>query len=175
MTSVTTAEWTRPPPVPVMVSVVVPLGTLCWVDTVSTEVPETVRDEGVNAAVARLGKPLTVNPTAPEKPAPRVTVTVYVVDAPREIVRTKGVADSVKSPLTTSATLTLRLSGPLVPAIVNVYAPSGVAALVATLSVVEPDPVSEAGLNEAVAPEGSPVTLNFTVPLNPDAGVSVVV
>ena len=35
------------------------------------------------------------------------------------------------------------------------------------MSVEEPDPVTEAGLNEDAAPEGTPPALNETTPLNP--------
>ena len=49
--------------------------------------------------------------------------------------------------------------------IVSVNTPVGVDALVATLSVDEPDLVIVVGLNEAVAPVGSPLTLSDTVPL----------
>src|SRR5437773_8396370 len=43
------------------------------------------------------------------------------------------------------------------------------------VSVVEPDDVIEAGLKDAVAPDGRPVTPKFTVPLNPLIGVTVAV
>ena len=56
---------------------------------------------------------------------------------------------------------------PLVPVIVSVDAPSGVELAVATLSVDEPEPLIEAGLKLAVAPEGKPLALKATVPLNP--------
>ena len=59
--------------------------------------------------------------------------------------------------------------------IVSVYVPTGVEALVETLSVVGPDVLTDAGLNEAVAPDGSPLTLKVTVPLNPVPGVTVAV
>ena len=45
--------------------------------------------------------------------------------------------------------------------------------LVATLRVVEPEVFTEAGLNEAVAPEGSPLTVKPTVPMNPAIGATV--
>ena len=67
------------------------------------------------------------------------------------------------------------MTGPLVPLIVSVYVPVGVEALVETLMVVDPEVLTDAGLNEAVAPVGSPVTLNATVPLNPVPGVTVAV
>jgi hypothetical protein len=45
--------------------------------------------------------------------------------------------------------------------------PTGVLELVVTVSVDAPEPVSEVGLNPAVAPVGNPLTLNPTVPVNP--------
>jgi len=41
------------------------------------------------------------------------------------------------------------------------------------LSVVEPELVKLEGLNDAVAPVGSPLTLKSTVPVNPVLGVSL--
>jgi hypothetical protein len=41
--------------------------------------------------------------------------------------------------------------------------------------VEEPDVVTEVGLNEALAPVGSPLTLKATVPVKPFAGVIVAV
>jgi len=38
---------------------------------------------------------------------------------------------------------------------------------VETVTVELPDPVTEAGLKVAVAPDGRPLTLNMTTPLNP--------
>jgi hypothetical protein len=46
---------------------------------------------------------------------------------------------------------------------------------VETLSVVEPEVLTDAGVNEAVAPDGNPVTLNATVPLKPVPAVTVAV
>ena len=94
---------------------------------------------------------------------------------PRLIVMLAGVAEIEKSPFTTSVTLVVRVSGPLVPWIVSGYVPAGVVPLVATLSVVEPDVVTDVGLKNAVAPAGNPVTLKFTVPVNPLPGVTVAV
>jgi hypothetical protein len=44
-----------------------------------------------------------------------------------------------------------------------------------TLIVVDPDVVTEAGLNVAVAPEGNPVTVKPTVPVKPLTGLTVAV
>ena len=41
-----------------------------------------------------------------------------------------------------------------------------------TVMVVVPDAVTVAGLNDAVAPVGIPLTLNATVPLKPFVGVT---
>ena len=41
--------------------------------------------------------------------------------------------------------------------------------------VVEPEVVTEEGLKEAVAPEGSPLTLKVMVPVKPLLGVIVAV
>ena len=63
----------------------------------------------------------------------------------------------------------------LVPVIVNVWLCLGVLLLVLTVMVEEPDLLIEAGLKEAVAPVGSPLTLNATVPANPPDGVTLTV
>ena len=47
--------------------------------------------------------------------------------------------------------------------------------LVFTVMVEEPDLLIEAGLNVAVAPVGSPLALNATVPENPPDGVTLTV
>jgi hypothetical protein len=51
----------------------------------------------------------------------------------------------------------------------------GVVELVVTLMVLEPDPATEAGLNVAAAPVGSPDALKVTVPVKPPEGVTVAV
>ena len=53
--------------------------------------------------------------------------------------------------------------------------PVGVVDAVVTVKVEDPDVVTDAGLNEAVAPAGNPLTLKFTVPVNPPDGVTVAV
>jgi hypothetical protein len=61
----------------------------------------------------------------------------------------------------------------LVPVTVNVYVCLGVLLLVFTVMVEEPDVLIEAGLKEAVAPFGSPLALNATVPENPPDGMTL--
>jgi hypothetical protein len=80
--------------------------------------------------------------------------------------------------LTTSVTVVecVKLGLELVPVIVRVKVPVGVEAEGVTLSVEEPEPpLIEARLKVPVAPLGNPVTLRFTVLLNPLSGLTLVV
>lgn len=87
-----------------------------------------------------------------------------------------GVALTEKSggagAFTTNVTEAVWLSVPLVPVIVNEKLPVGVLLAVVTVRVDEPE-FSEAGLKLAVAPAGNPLTLKFTVPVNPPEGVTL--
>jgi hypothetical protein len=70
--------------------------------------------------------------------------------------------------VTTSVTVAVCVSEPLVPVIVSVGLPIGVLLVVVTVSVEDPAPVTDVGENDAVAPVGSPlVTLKLTAPPNP--------
>ena len=51
--------------------------------------------------------------------------------------------------------------------------PGGVEVEVKTLSVLEPEEEIDAGLNDAEAPAGSPLTLSETVRLKPEVPVTV--
>jgi hypothetical protein len=59
--------------------------------------------------------------------------------------------------------------------IVSGYVPGGVPVLVVTASVDDPEPMTELGENEAVAPDGRPVTLSATLPTKPFIAETVVV
>jgi hypothetical protein len=64
---------------------------------------------------------------------------------------------------------------PLVPVIVSVEEAAGVLLLVVTVSVELPAPVTVAGENVPVAPDGKPLTLKFTALLKPpDTAILVV-
>jgi hypothetical protein len=147
------------------------------VATVSTDVPDWTMDVGLKVAVANFGKPPTERFTVPENPCSAATATLYVVPAPRTVVWLDGVEDNEKSPttFTTSVTVADRMSGPLVPLIVRTYDPGGVAAVVETFIVELPDPATDAGVNVAPAPDGSPFTLKATVPVNPACAATVAV
>ena len=56
---------------------------------------------------------------------------------------------------------------PLVPLMVRVRAPLLALRATTTESVEVPDPVTDVGLKLAVTREPSPLTLRFTVPVNP--------
>jgi hypothetical protein len=64
---------------------------------------------------------------------------------------------------------------PLVPVIVTVLFPLGVAPVVATVSVEEPDALIDVGLKLEVAPAGRPLAPSPTVPVNPFCAVIVTV
>ena len=173
----TFAEWTRVPLVPVTFRVEAPAFDCFFVVTVNTDVPDCVTEGGLNVAVANFGRPSTDRVTVPVKPSVGAIVTVYVVLAGRPIVLVAGATATVKSPalVTTSVTLTECATGPLVPLMVRGYVPAGVEPVVVTLSVVVPDVGTDAGLKDAVAPDGRPLTVKSTVPVNPVPAVTVAV
>src|SRR5262249_60730438 len=96
---------------------------------------------------------------------------------PGGAVRDPACARTVKpvGGLTASDTVVVRLSAPLLPVIVSVAFPDGVFAAVVTFSVALPDPVTDGGVNEAVAFAGSPLTAKLTVPANPLSAPTVTV
>ena len=140
--------------------------------TLRVEEPEPVTEVGLKLALAPVGSPPALKLTVPVKPFNAVTLAVYVVFEPWVTVREDGVADNKKA-LTTRVTVVVLIAWPLLPVIVSGYVPTGVEVLVGTLSVVDPEVVRLEGLNDAVAPVGSPLTLKLTVPVNPFSGVSV--
>src|SRR5262249_13992141 len=116
---VTTAVCVRPPLVPLIVSVNVPVRALreVLIDRVEVE----AAGLGENEALVREGNPLTLRLTEPVKPLPGVIVTVYVVPAPWVTVWLEGVALRVKlaGACTTRVTCVVCVSEPLVPVIVS--------------------------------------------------------
>jgi hypothetical protein len=70
-------------------------------------------------------------------------------------------------------TMELRTTVSLVPVIVTGKLPDGVVELDVTVIVENPAPATDAGLKVAVAPGGSPLALNVTVPLKPPDGVTL--
>ena len=92
-----------------------------------------------------------------------------MVEPPCVTVCEAGVPESVKSgaALTVRLTVAVWVNPPPVAVIVSVYVPTGVPAVVLTVMVLEPDPVTEEGLKLALAPVGNPLAENVTALLNP--------
>lgn len=105
-TRVTVVECTRPPLVPVMVSVKLPDGVVVLVLTDIVDEPEPVTEVGLKLALAPAGNPLTLKVTLLANPPEPVTVAVYDVFPPAVTVAEAGVAETEKSPggFTTSVT-----------------------------------------------------------------------
>jgi len=65
------------------------------------------------------------------------------------------------------------LMPPPLPVIATAYEPAGVVSVVLIVMTVVPEPLIEVGLKLALAPVGSPLTLQVTAPPNPFVGVTV--
>jgi len=77
------AVWLNVPLVPLIVSVLVPMGVLLFVVIVSVELHEgPVADLGLKLAVERAGNPVTLKLTLPANPLSGVTVTVMLTFEP---------------------------------------------------------------------------------------------
>lgn len=74
--SVTVAECTKPPDVPVIVNTLLPVGVFLLVEIVNVEEPEPVTEAGLKLALVRGGNPETLKLTVPENPPVAVMVTV---------------------------------------------------------------------------------------------------
>src|ERR1700716_1015556 len=72
--------------------------------------------------------------------------------------------------LTTSAADLVSVRLPLVPVMLSGYVPTGVLATVVMFNV-EVVPGAGLGVNDPAAPDGSPITVKLTGPLNPPVGV----
>jgi hypothetical protein len=73
----------------------------------------------------------------------------------------------VPAVVTTSVTVAVCVTLPLVPVIVKVDVPAGVVPVVVTVNVEFPAPVTVAGEKPAVAPVGNPLAASVTTPPNP--------
>lgn len=76
---------------------------------------------------------------------------------------------------TTRVTVVEWVSDPLLPVMVSVKVPSVVLELVVTLMVLPDPPLIGFGLNEALAPEGRPLTPRVTLPVKAPTAVTVTV
>ena len=91
------------------------------------------------------------------------------------MVRAVGLTTSVNSegPVTTKVTVVAWARVPLVAVIVMGYDPAGVELRVVIVSVEDPEPLIVLGLKLALAPDGKPLALKLTLPLNPFKAVTV--
>lgn len=91
------------------------------------------------------------------------------------IVTAVGEAEMVKfgSAVTLSVTVVDAVVEPLVPVIVTLAAPTVAVCAAVKVRVLPADPVTDAGLNAAVTPDGRPLTVNATVPLKPLIALTV--
>jgi hypothetical protein len=177
--SVAVAERVSDPLVPVKVIVGLPVGVLAAVVMVTVEVPEPATDGGENDAAAPDGSPEAESATVPVKPFTAEIVTVKVVLLPwttnPEVGERAIVKSATGAAVTVSAAVDERERVPLAPVNVIVGLPVGVPAAVVIVTVDVPDPVTEAGENEAVAPDGSPEAERATVPVKPLTAATVTV
>jgi len=109
------------------------------------------------------------------KPPTAPTFTVYLAVPPGVTETLDGVADNVKSggAVTSSATAVLLSCDPLVPVIVTFVLPTGVLEVVVTVRVELEPGCMEGGLKDGVVPDGKPLALRLTDPLNPLMPVAV--
>ena len=142
---------------------------------VNVELPDPVIVAGANEELVRDGSPLKLNATVPVKPLTAPTVIVYEPCDLRATVLEDGFAVREKSgcAATTKLTDVVCVKFPLVAVMVSGYVLNGVEAEVLTAIVEVPDPGTEAGLKLAVAPAGSPLAPNVTVPVKPPNAVTV--
>src|SRR6266550_1282731 len=155
--------------VPVIVRVYVP-GAAVPAPTVSVELPPAVTEVGLSVAVAPAGVPFTVRLTVSAEPLVTAVEMVEVPFAPCTSERLAGLALIEKSFVTGAVivklTVVLCVALAPVPVTVIVYVPAG-AVPAPSVSVELPPAVTDAGLNEAVAPEGRPLALSETVCAEP--------
>jgi len=133
---------------------------------VSIAVPPARTALGFRLAAVSAGAPLTVSPTVSAAPLVTAVAMVDVPLPPWTMDRLAGFALIEKSFATGAVIVNETVVecvalGPA-PVIVTVYVP-GVALPAPSVSVELPPALTDAGLNEAVAPEGKPLALNETV------------
>ncbi len=172
----TDTELTRPPEVPVIVTVEVPAGAVLVALSVKliVEPPPALQE-----AMTPVGRLESASETLPVKPFAGISAIVVVApDPPALIARLLGVAVSEKfgedeEAFTVRLMLAVWTSAPDMPVIVMVPVP--VAAVLLAVSVNALLLVVEAGLNDAVTPLGNPEADKETVPVNPFCGVTLMV
>jgi len=156
--------------VPVTVTEYVPGVVAAPTLRVSVELPPAVIVEGLNEAVAPAGVPLALSATLSGEPLVTVVEMVDVALPPCAAETLFGLAlieKSLGAAVTVSVTVVLWLALEAVPVTVTGYVPAVVEAPTLNVSVeLEPAAIGF-GLNEAVAPAGTPVALRVTLSAEP--------
>ena len=137
--------------------------------TLSAELAPAPTAVGLKLPVAPDGSPLKLKLTDPLKPFTAATLIVYEVPLPAVTEALFGEAASVNpcAPDTLSVTDAVPVSEPLLPLIFSVELPTGVLDEVVIVSVELAPAATALGENVSAASLGNPLTLKFTVPLNP--------
>jgi hypothetical protein len=157
-------------------------GVICRADVDVPDVAAAV--DGEKVALTPLGSERGLRVTAPAKGAVRLTETVETTVEPGATLSELGAAATAKPPLRGTVTVRERATDDwillLPPVTVSADVPERVVFVVVTVNVdvaaptVE-DRVSDGGEKFAVAPLGSPLTVNGTEPVNPLVPVAVTV
>ena len=114
--------------------------------SVNVEVPKPVTEVGEKDAVTPAGMPLAVKFTTPLNPSNALAPIVEPPEPPAATLTVAGDAESVKSgTVTVRFTVAVCTKVPLVPRTVIGYVPAAAAAVVASVSVEPPGPVTAAG------------------------------
>jgi len=152
----------------------VPVTVVVVVTTVRVELPPAVTDGGANVPVAPEGRPETDRFTFWAVPEATCVFTVYVVLEPWATVWLAGDALMAKSSVGAAVTVRVTVAEWLAggdaywPVSVRVNVPTAAAPVVAMVRV-EPCPaVTDAGLKDALAPEGNPLAERLTVRAVPE-------
>jgi len=157
--------WVKPPAVPVIVTVAVPVAAALL--AIRVRVLEAVAGLGLNDAVTPLGRPEADKVTLLVKPPCGVTVIVLVAFTPWTTLTLLGDAVSAKFPttVTTRVIVVEFVRLPEVPVIVTLTVP--VLAVLLAVRVRRLEVVAGFGLNEALTPLGRPETDKPTLPPKP--------
>lgn len=156
------------PLVPVIVSVEVPAAAPDATVSFSALAVVPLMLVGVKVAVTPLGSPATDRATAELKPFCGGAVTLKDAEAPVTIDKDVEAAERVNVGIaTTSETLTVALSEPLMPVMTTGYVPAATVAEVTSLSALVVVDVMEVGVIVAVTPVGRPETARDTAELKP--------
>ncbi len=166
------AAWLRrAPEAPMMRTVEVP--SAADLLAVSVNAPGLVELAALNDAMTPLGSPDAERVMAPWKPFCAAMLTVAAPPGGRFTLAGDAAMVNAVTAVTFSTNREVLVTLPEVPVMVIVEVDKVAEALAVSVNVLLV--VALAGLNDAVTPDGSPVTTRATVPLKPCCGLIVIV